>query len=223
MLIQHLLDLARPDLEPGRDDHVLRAVDEVEPAVLVHEPDVAGLQPGSRQRLRRLLGLLPVAGNDLRPGDDELADLARPRFVAGVGDHFDVRVADGHADRHGARMRIDGRNRAVRRHVRRRCRLGQAVHRLDAHACAAVPILEHARGRRRAARVELRQPLQVVLREHVAVQERDVSRDRRDRERRAMQGREAARLVGVEAIEQHQRAARQHRKRDVADEARDVE
>ena len=44
MLIEHLLDLARPDLEARRDDHVLRAVDEIEPALLVHEADVAGLQ-----------------------------------------------------------------------------------------------------------------------------------------------------------------------------------
>ena len=44
MLVQHFLDLARPDLEARRDDHVLRAVDEIEPALLVHEADVAGLQ-----------------------------------------------------------------------------------------------------------------------------------------------------------------------------------
>src|SRR5213592_1282712 len=42
--VQDVLDLARPDLVARGHDHVLLAVDEVEPAVLVHETHVAGVQ-----------------------------------------------------------------------------------------------------------------------------------------------------------------------------------
>jgi hypothetical protein len=53
-----------------------RIVDEVEPALLVHEADVAGVQRAARDGALRLLGLLPVAGHDLGPARNELADLS---------------------------------------------------------------------------------------------------------------------------------------------------
>jgi hypothetical protein len=98
MLIQHFLDLARPDLEPRGDDHVLGTIDEIKPACLVPEPDVAGAQLAVAQRLGRLLRLLPVARNDLRAGDHQLANLAGPGVVAGIGDDADVGVEHRNAD-----------------------------------------------------------------------------------------------------------------------------
>src|SRR5207248_9428894 len=41
--VEPVLDVTRPDLVPGGVDLVLLAVDEVEPALLVHEPYVAGV------------------------------------------------------------------------------------------------------------------------------------------------------------------------------------
>jgi hypothetical protein len=65
--VEHLLDLARPHLEARGDDHVLGAVDQIEPAVLVEEADVAGAQFALAERLGRLLRFLPVGRDDLRP------------------------------------------------------------------------------------------------------------------------------------------------------------
>jgi len=42
VLIEHILHLAGPDLEPRRDDQILPAVDEVKPSMPVGEPNVAG-------------------------------------------------------------------------------------------------------------------------------------------------------------------------------------
>src|SRR3954469_14828785 len=66
VLVEHVLDLAWPDLEAGRDDHVLLPVDQVEPALGVHEPDITGVQSSPGQRLRRLLGLVPVPRHHAR-------------------------------------------------------------------------------------------------------------------------------------------------------------
>src|SRR5664280_2397279 len=45
MGVEDVLDFPRPHLEAGRVDHVLLPVDDVEPAVGVHEADVTGEQP----------------------------------------------------------------------------------------------------------------------------------------------------------------------------------
>src|SRR6201999_1144982 len=45
VLVEHLFDLARVDVVAAADDHVLGPVDDVEVAVLVDAPDVAGIQP----------------------------------------------------------------------------------------------------------------------------------------------------------------------------------
>ena len=76
MTVEDVLDLARPDLVAGGVDLVLLAVDHVEPAVGVHEADVAGVQRAARDGALALLGPAPVPGHDLRPGGDELTDLA---------------------------------------------------------------------------------------------------------------------------------------------------
>src|ERR671933_2051153 len=97
--VEDVLDLARPDLIARGVDLVLLAVDEVEPAVRVHEADVAGPERSAGERVLGLLGLLPVARHDHRAARDELADLARRQLLAVLADDLDDRVEDRHADR----------------------------------------------------------------------------------------------------------------------------
>jgi hypothetical protein len=59
VLVKDVLHLARPRLVAAGVDLVLLAVDEVKPAALVHEPNVAGAQLAAGQRVRRFLGLFP--------------------------------------------------------------------------------------------------------------------------------------------------------------------
>ena len=76
MLVQDVLDLARPHLVAGCVDLIFHAVDHVEPALLVHEPDIAGVERSARERVRGLLRLLPVTRDYLRPRGDDLTNLA---------------------------------------------------------------------------------------------------------------------------------------------------
>ena len=90
MLVDRLLDHARIDVVARRDDQVLGAVDQVEPAVVVHVAHVAGAQAlpvaagMAEQHLLGLVGLLPVALHDLRADDADLADIAPCRPAARV-------------------------------------------------------------------------------------------------------------------------------------------
>jgi hypothetical protein len=59
MAVEDVLDLARPHLEAGGVDLVLLAVDHVEPAVGVHEADVARVQRPARDRALALLRAAP--------------------------------------------------------------------------------------------------------------------------------------------------------------------
>src|SRR5918996_407182 len=109
MLVDRLLDHARVDVVARRDDQVLGAVDQVEPAIGVHVAHVDGAQAlpvaggMAEQDLVGLLRLLPVALHDLRADDADLADV----FLAGRQDGVALlHVADldhraGH--RHAAR------------------------------------------------------------------------------------------------------------------------
>ena len=193
MEVEHLLHFARPHFEARGDDHVLGAVDQVEPPRLVHEAHVARPQLPIPERRGGLLRLPPVARNDLRPGNHELADLARKCLQAVVGDHPHVGVEHGHANRDHARLRIHGRDRAVRRHVRGRGRLRQAVHRVNPRAGARVPLVEDAWRRRRATRVDLGERRQVVLAHRLAVEQGDEGGDGRHGERGPMTRRRAGR------------------------------
>ena len=68
------LDLDRVDVLAAADDHVLRAVDDVDEAVLVDARDVAGVQPALGEGLGRLLGPVPVPAHDVGPLYPQLAD-----------------------------------------------------------------------------------------------------------------------------------------------------
>ena len=82
---QHVLDLARVDVVAAADQHVVLAVEDVDEAVLVHAPDVAGMQPAVAEGLGRRLGAVPVIGHELGAATDDLAALAhRHRLVVFV-------------------------------------------------------------------------------------------------------------------------------------------
>ena len=53
MFEQHVLDLGGVDLEPAAVDHILDAIDDPQVALLVHDPEIAGL---------------PVSGDELALG-----------------------------------------------------------------------------------------------------------------------------------------------------------
>src|SRR5206468_3102005 len=69
MRIQDLVDLARVDLEPGDDDHLLLSVDDVEVAVLVHPHDVTRVEPAVAQHGRGLIGPLPIPIHEVRAAE----------------------------------------------------------------------------------------------------------------------------------------------------------
>jgi len=119
MLVQDALHLPRPHLVAAGDDHVLLAVDDVEPALLVHEPDVTGVQVASGQRVLGLLRLVPVPGDDLRAAGHELAVLAGGDLVALLVDDLHHGVEDRHADRERPGVGVDRRLGAHRHAVRR--------------------------------------------------------------------------------------------------------
>ena len=223
MQVEHLLHFPRPHLEPGRDDHVLGAVHEIEPPRLVHEADVAGAQLTIPERRRRLLRLPPVPRNDLRARDHQLANLARQRVESGVGDDANVGVEHRHADRDHPGLGIDGRHGAMRRHVRGRRGFRQPVHRMDPRPGARVPLVENPGRRRRPAGIHLGQRRHVVLAHRLAVEQRDESGDGGHRERGPVPCHEAARLLGVEPVEQDQRAAREQGQAHMADQSGHME
>ena len=100
MLVEHLLDLARVDVEPAADDHVLQPPDDVDEPVLVHTAEVAREEPAVLGD-RLLGGLLasPVALHDVVTADGDLPDLSDRELLAVLADdpHLDPRdrPADG--------------------------------------------------------------------------------------------------------------------------------
>ena len=83
---QHVLDVARIDVEAAANDEVLDAVNDVEVAVVIEVADVAGVQPAVTHRRRGRLRTVPVAGHEHRSADADLAVLAG-RQPGPVGSH----------------------------------------------------------------------------------------------------------------------------------------
>lgn len=108
MGVEHVLDLPRPDLEAGGVDHVLLAVDDVEPAVGVHESDVAGAQFATGEGLGGLRGQTPVARYHLGPADGYLAGLAEGHLGSLLVEDADHGVGAGQAHGEGAGGGVDG-------------------------------------------------------------------------------------------------------------------
>ena len=51
VLEQRGLDIGRIDILPARNNHVLLAIDEIQEAVLIETPDIAGAQPALSGRM----------------------------------------------------------------------------------------------------------------------------------------------------------------------------
>ena len=71
--VEHLLDLARIDVEAAAKNHVLLAVHDRVAAVGIPHPDVAGVEPAAAQRLLRGVGSLQVALHDVVSADADLS------------------------------------------------------------------------------------------------------------------------------------------------------
>src|SRR5690606_1633093 len=95
------LHLLRIDVEAAGDDQVLAAADDVDVAVGVDHAQVAGDEVAVGAELGGgLLGLAPVAGEDVGAPALDHADLARRRLAAGGG------IGDAQSD---ARQRVADR------------------------------------------------------------------------------------------------------------------
>src|SRR5205823_7437613 len=125
------LHLDRRDPDAPDLQHVVGATAEPEVTVLVLEVLVAGLDPGTEERLLRLLVLVPVVGHDRVALDAQVPDLAgghRPPLVV-----HDDRLVAGHGQARRARPRRTG---AVRDEDVEDLRRADAVDELDAEALA---------------------------------------------------------------------------------------
>ena len=81
VLVQHLLDLARINIDSVDQQHVRLAVGDVEESVLVRVTDVAGQQPAVPHDFRRGLGLVPIAEHDVAAAHAQFPDLARRQYL----------------------------------------------------------------------------------------------------------------------------------------------
>ena len=61
MLIEHILDVRRTDVLAAGDDHILLPIDDVDAAHLVPDREISRVEVAVADRLRGLLGLLPIA------------------------------------------------------------------------------------------------------------------------------------------------------------------
>ena len=110
---QDLLDLARVDVRPARDDHVLGAVHQGEEALRIEGADIARVQPAVAEGLRRRRLVSPIARHDRFAACANFASLPRwQRVVVGPHDcHLDgelrkARRADDRLVSRVARVRV---------------------------------------------------------------------------------------------------------------------
>jgi len=204
VLREHLLDLTRVHVEPGDDDHVLGALDEREPAVVVDYADVAGVQPavGVEHPLGRV-GIAPVAREHIGPAHEDLAGIAREHVVpVGVGQP-DVDTGERRADGAGARLRRD----RARGHDRRR--LGEPVPVVHREAEALLHLVDQLGAKRRRARHAEPDPRERVgwSRARVEGEPRFEDRGYGRHDRHAVGADAVERLARVEVVDQRNRRA----------------
>ena len=121
MLHQHLFDLGGVHVEPRHDDEVLHSVDEVQVAPVVDGGDITGHQPAlGVDRTGGGVLVVPVAGEDVRAPDPQLAGVTDQHVVAVLVDEAQLQTGDRHTDR------PDGGVGAHGRRDHRRC-LGEPV------------------------------------------------------------------------------------------------
>jgi hypothetical protein len=106
--VEELLDLARVDVLPAADHHVLDAADDVAVAVVAHHGQVAGVHPAvGVDRLGGALGVVPVAQHHRVAAGAELAGLPTLDGLArGRVDDLDLDVRRSAADRLGAAFEV---------------------------------------------------------------------------------------------------------------------
>ena len=138
-----------PNVPAAARDHVLRAADEREEALLVDVRDVAGQVPVAEERGLRLLRQLPVAGEQGRrpAADGEVALDPGGKLVALVVDDRDVMAGKRAAERAGLEPRR-------RRGSRRRCssRPGRSRRRWSCPSAPRTRRRPRDRGSRRSRR-----------------------------------------------------------------------
>ena len=105
--VDHLFDFGRVDVEARHQDHVLLAVDDAHVAALVHDADVAGLEPAVRaEHLGGFLRSLPVAGHHLWAADADFAAFTDGLVAPVVIADGDLGAGDRQADRAGEIVQV---------------------------------------------------------------------------------------------------------------------
>ena len=200
---QHVLDVARVDVEAAADDEVLAAVHHHQVAVGVDVPDVAGVQPPVHDRSSRRRLVPPVAGHDPGRRDAHLSVDARRQLLA-------IRALDPqpHSRQRPADAAITTRIRRVHRRRRRHLRAAVAVgHPGRRHA--PLELGPHRGRQRRAAGRDVGQRRQVDVLERLGQQHLQHRRHHRSRFDPA--GRDQPHeLRRVEARHQVQRSGLRH-------------
>src|SRR5262249_54296703 len=140
--VERGFDLRGPHLESRDVDHVLHTVHDRDVSVVIHGAYVAAVEPAAPERLRGLVGAVPVSLHDAGSADDDLAPgSGLDRLVEFVNDPK-VEVLDRRPDRAGP-----ARNVVVVAGERRG--LGQAVALVDRAAEPGLPARAYLRGQRR--------------------------------------------------------------------------
>src|SRR3954453_23601015 len=185
MVLERRLDLPGINVEPAADDELLRAPGDLEAAVPVVDPaEVAGAEPAvAGQRLRRRLGPVPVAVEDLRAADEDLAVLA-------VEPDLDPRQRPPDATR-DARAVVEVRDVEPRLGAAVALARGLAEPRLD-------PLRQRRRRRRRAGDREA-QRAQVGVADALPAVEALVHRGDGEEDGRLLRGDRVGDVRGVEA------------------------
>src|SRR6202035_84635 len=94
---QSVLDLDAVHVLAAAVDHVFGPVDDVDEAIGVDAGQVSGVQPAAGEGRRGGVGLVPVPGDDVRPADEQLADVPGARCL-------NPHIAHGHREPHGIRV-----------------------------------------------------------------------------------------------------------------------
>src|SRR5690606_10734559 len=130
-----VLDLVGIDVEAADVDQVLLAIDDTQIAALVHDGDVAGVEPAVAHGRLSLLRPVPVALEYLRAARDQLARLAGRHGIALLVDNADLGARHGNADGTDPVLAFDRVDR------QRWASLGQAVALQDLAAHHLLPLL----------------------------------------------------------------------------------
>src|SRR5690606_27929003 len=103
MRLKRLLDFGGRYVETAGDDELLEPIDDRHEAIGRNLSDIARSQPSvSEQHRCRVARAPPIAGEDLRPANEEFASLAERQINSRIAriDDTDLRAREGHT--HGA-------------------------------------------------------------------------------------------------------------------------